>query len=145
MIRKVVLGGIAAVALATFASDTGTDPNNCAEYRSSEASEKQVQKFVGGKCFYYFANVYKQELLIYQPQPGYNNLGTLTEILLTRGTNQIEISRHAVNDLRKGPNPDDINYEYIHEIPISAGEKGHLLNLFRRYIREIKTKQRLET
>ena len=142
ILRKAIVGGIAAVALAVTASDTIMSPErSCAKYSSGNImGEQQSQKFVGGKCFYYYANSFKQELLIYEPQPEHPDIGTLTEVLLTRQTNRIEISRSAVNDLRKGPNPDDINYERLHEIQISRKEERYLIQLFYEYVRGINSK-----
>ncbi|MBI2134416.1 hypothetical protein HYU09_00350 [Candidatus Woesearchaeota archaeon] len=137
MIKKAVLVGIVAITFAALASDTAISLNNCAEYRYQDGNEQQAQKFVGGKCFYYYANDSKQELLIYEPQQKQQNIGTLTEIVLDNLTGQIDISRHAVKDLRNGPHPDDANYEFIHEIPIGANEKSLFIQLFQMYLKKL--------
>ena len=145
MIRKAILGGVVAAALATLVSDTVKNLNNCAEYLYRDGNvEAQIQKFVGGKCFYYYANDSKQELLIYEPQPKQQNIGTLTEIVLDNQTGQIEISRNVVNDLRKGPNPEDTSYGYIHKITISPNEERLLIRLFQEYVRELNLKQKIQ-
>lgn len=140
--RGAVLGGIAAAALVALASDI---PINCAEYYRHANGHLQAQRFVNGKCFYYYANRFKQELWIYEPKPEQQNIGTLTEIISSDQTDQIDVSRHAVMDLRKGPNPDDTMYEFIHKVPISHEEKMVLTHMLQEFVRRFKLNQKYET
>ena len=129
-----------AATMAAFPSNIWVNLNNCTEYRSGKTNgEQQAQKFAGGKCFYYYANNFKRELLIYEPQPEQPNIGTLTEVELNSQYRQIVISRHAVKDLRKGPHPDDTKYLYVHEIEVNRKERESLIRLFQIYSTSFKS------
>jgi len=143
ILKKVIIRVVAAASLTFLSTDTNFSLEaRCIEYVSSKNMEHTSQKYIGGKCFNYYANADHQELLIYLPNSAETpNVGTLTTIMV-RGKD-VEIEKYSVNDSRRGTHPDDIDYELIEEIPISQQEKEILGMLFEAHKKKLDPSQEI--